>query len=407
MAGLFKRGDIWWTRVPNPEGGRKLRVSTGCTDKKAAEAKARDIERRAVDPTYRAANETRLSVAADRFLAECNDRDLAQATRDMYGEKARHLTRGFAIVFADRGVADPFIHWIDPRAVAAYVELRKSEGAHPHSIQKELVTLRGVLSLARHREEYARNPDEVMPRHFSAKYEPRTDYLDEADAHRLLDALPSDRAAHVAFIIATGARLSEAQRAHREDVDIPHGVVHIRGTKTAKSRRKVPIVSLSAPYLYRAIADAPRTGPMFRDWPKPQMHRDLKAACLRAGIARWVDAKGEPIDTYDPKPGQPGPKRMSVAAIRKSHPGAHVVGSVSANDLRRSFATWLLLRGVDTYLISKVLGHVDTKMLERVYGQMDAGDAGRLIEARLMAPIHVRQLCAPVVSTRADSRSAE
>jgi len=46
---IYKRGDIWWARVPNPNGGRRLRVSTHCTDKKAAELAARDLERRAVD----------------------------------------------------------------------------------------------------------------------------------------------------------------------------------------------------------------------------------------------------------------------------------------------------------------------------------------------------------------------
>lgn len=405
---LFKRGRIWWARIPSPNGGRKLRVSTGCTDKKAAELKARDLERRAVDPTYRAANETRLAAAADRFLSECDDREISEETRAFYAEKCRHITRAFGLLEMFKHEAplrlddntlrpNPRLVLIDAKAVGEYVEFRKSEGAHPHSIQKELITLRGILSLARHRDEYTRNPSEVMPRRFSAKYVPRTTFLEEVDASALLNELPPHRAAHVAFIIATGSRLSEAARAEREDVEFHRGQVRVRGTKTKRARRHVPITSLSAPYLYRAVADAPLNGRMFKPWDKGAMHRDLKAACLRAGIARWVDTAT----------GQFVPSDVPRAKIRKLYPGARVVGSVSPNDLRRTFATWLIQRGVDTYLVSKVLGHVDTKMLERVYGQLDAPGAGRLIEARLAAPIPVLQLCAPAVSAGNDMAGAE
>lgn len=400
---LYKRGGFWWTRVPNPAGGKRLRVSTGCTDRKAAEAKARDLERQAVDPTYRAANETRMSVACERFLAECDDRDLADATRSFYEEKTRHLTRGFALVFEKTRVGDPPLAWIDARAVGEYVELRKSEGSHPHSISKELIALRGVLSLAQHRREFSTDVDSVMPRHFSPKYEPRTNFLEEEDAPRFLEQFQPHRARHVAFFIATAARLSEAARAELVDVEVGRGQVRIRGTKTRKSRRYVPITSLSAPYIYRAIADAPREGPMFKPWDKGGMHRDLKAACLRAGIAYWADANGDPISLIDPDTG----KKLTARRRRQLYPRARVVGSLSANDLRRTASTWLLQRGVDTYLISKMLGHVDTKMLERVYGQLDAQGAGRLIEARLAAPIPVLQLCAPAVPLSSDSDSAQ
>ncbi len=386
---IYKRGAIWWARIPNLQGGRALRVSTHCTDRKAAELAAADLERRQVDPTYRAAHETKLSEACDRFLAECDDRDLSPATRQFYLERSRHLTRGFALVFADRGVSDPPLFWIDARTVALYVELRKSEGAHSNSISKDLIALTGALALAKHRGEFVRTPAEVMPRHFSAKYVPRTGFLEEDDAPRFVDAFPAERARFVAFCIATGCRYSEAGSAMVEDIDLDSMRIHIRGTKTARSKRFVPITSLTLAYVRRALDGAPKSGLLLQVWGKGAMHRDMKAACLRTGIARWVDANGSEIPVAVRKPG--------LARWRQKFPGAHVLGGLSANDLRRTFASWLLQRGVDTYLISKVLGHVDTKMLERVYGQIDAGGVGRLIEARLSSPIPVRQLCAPAV----------
>lgn len=404
---VYKRGSVWWTRIPSPSGGRKLRVSTGCTDQKAAVAKARDLERQAVDPTYRAAHETRLGRVIADFLDDNDNRDISDATRGFYVEKCSHLARGFGLLFPGEFNADPRVVLIDSTSTTAYVKLRKAEGASQHSIHKELVALRGVLELARHHNLFARVVDDVMPRKFASKYEPRTGYLAEEDAARLLDALPEDRAAHIAFILATGARLSEAQRAHREDIDYQRGHVRIRGTKTRLARRLVPIMTVSAPLLDRAVSGGAKHGPMFKPWDKGAMHRDLKAACLRTGIAQWIDREGNQIDVYDPRPGKSGPKRMSAKTIRSRHPGAKIAGSVSANDLRRSLATWLLFRGVDTYLVSKILGHVDTKMLERVYGQIDASGVGTLIEARLAAPIPVRILCAPAVSNGIQTASVE
>jgi integrase len=402
---VYKRGTIWWTRIPSPTGGRKLRVSTGCTDQKAAIAKARDLERQAVDPTYRAAHETRLGRVIVDFIEDNENREIAEKTREFYVEKCSHLARGFGLLFPtdidSKGVANPRLVAIDSSATAAYVKLRKAEGASQHSIHKELIALRQALELARHHGLFARVVDDVMPRKFSSKYEPRTGYLDEDDAPRLLDVLPDYRAAHVAFILATGARLSEAQRAEASDIDTRRGHIRIRGTKTRLAKRLVPIVSLSVPLLQRAIDGGNRTGRMFRTWDKGAMHRDLKAACLRAGIARWVDKDGVPI------PNEIDGKKVGPKLRRKMFPGSKVVGSVSANDLRRSLATWLLLRGVDTYLISKVLGHVDTKMLERVYGQIDASGVGTLIEARLAAPIPVRALCAPRVPNGSETNSAD
>jgi len=44
--------------------------------------------------------------------------------------------------------------------------------------------------------------------------------------------LTPDRAARVAFILASSARLGESDRAKVEDVDLQAGFIRIRGTKS-------------------------------------------------------------------------------------------------------------------------------------------------------------------------------
>ena len=83
----------------------------------------------------------------------------------------------------------------------------------------------------------------------------------------------------------------------------------------------------------RAILDERRhRTPMFPRWSNNNMLRDLTLACGLAGIP-----------------------------------------PVSANDLRRTFATWLARAGVPILHVSKMMGHASTKMLEQVYARVERG----------------------------------
>jgi integrase-like protein len=81
----------------------------------------------------------------------------------------------------------------------------------------------------------------------------------------------------------------------------------------------------------------------------PNVRRDLSAACRRAGIAK-----------------------------------------VTPNDLRRTFASWLLQAGESNFVVAKMMGHSSTKMVETIYGQLGdprfAEAAGRFPALTLPAP---------------------
>src|SRR6266545_2461003 len=124
----------------------------------------------------------------------------------------------------------------------------------------------------------------------------------------------------------TGCRLSEIERLAWEDVDQINGRVIVRGTKTRGSRRWI---AMPAPLLdvLATVPDRDRTGPIAGRW--ANVRRDLHDACKRAGI--------EPV---------------------------------SPNDLRRTYASWLKQRGVDSAAVAKLLGHTSTRMVDLVYGHL-------------------------------------
>lgn len=177
-----------------------------------------------------------------------------------------------------------------------------------------------------------RDPETIMPP-YSGAYVARTRALTPHQFLALLAQLPPGRAAHVAWIVLTGARRGEAERAMR--ADHARGVIRLRGTKTDLAPREVPILDGMRTILAWILERAGERK-MFATW--GNMYRDLEAACERAKMDK-----------------------------------------VTPNDLRRTYATWMRQSGIDVSLIAVAMGHKDGRMVERIYGRLDAKSLGRVL----------------------------
>ena len=341
---LYKRGRIWWGWFYCD--GQAVYKSTKCRDRKAAEAVVSQWERASADPHYRASHEATLGAALERLLTDRTERGRATGTVSMYKIKALHLRRVL-------GESRPLAR-VDARAVDGYVSTRIAEGAARSTIGKELTTLRATLKIAKRRGEFVPDVAAVMPAQWANEYIPRTQYLTGPEVQALLPELLADRGAHVAFILATGARWSESVRAIASDVDLKRGEVRIRGTKTKQAARVVPIVGFAWPLLEHVLRVRSGPGPLFRPW--TNVRHDLSTACTRAKVP-----------------------------------------TVTPNDLRRTCATWLRQLGVEPHLIASMLGHTDSRMVERIYGRMPVGTLGARIRERLGE-------CSRVVVEKGDKR---
>jgi hypothetical protein len=65
---LFKRGRVWYAQVY--ENGRRVQRSTQCHDRRAAEVRARQLERDAADPAHAAAARATLTDALQLLLTQ-------------------------------------------------------------------------------------------------------------------------------------------------------------------------------------------------------------------------------------------------------------------------------------------------------------------------------------------------
>lgn len=296
--------------------GRRRVAATGTTDRSTAEQSASAIVEAAARAHHSAAQ---ADVNVDDALAdllEVAHLDKSQNTVRCYHHKAGHLARLLgAMPLASLTQAD----------LERYLAARLTEGAARETCRKELVVLRLALRLAARRG--ARLPvdlADLFPS-FTVQYRPRDRYLSPEQAAALLVQLEPARRLWVMVAAWAGLRLSEVERLRWEDVDFERGQLRVRGTKTGGSWRVVGL----APLLAQVLGQERKVkGPVVQTW--HNVRRDLEVACNRAGVPR-----------------------------------------VTPNDLRRTFASWLVQAGESNFVVSRLLGHSTTKMVDLVYGQLN------------------------------------
>lgn len=326
---LYLRGDIYWAR--GSDDGVKFRKSTKQTNQRKARLVADRWERELLDPDHFRSHQATIDSAAERWMREIKVSKTAETVR-FYSVKIRHVRR----LLGDVRLAK-----LTHEKVLTYIEKREAEGAHTHSIHRELTALRLTLKSAARAREFSRDPKTVIPIYRSG-YEPLKDWVTAETVWAAIHQLQPHRGASVAFALATASDFSSIFTAERSDIK-PMFVL-VRGTKTSTRRREVPRIEVMAPFLNFALEHAAPDGPMFFPWNK--MARDVRAACRRAKVPEFT-----------------------------------------ARTLRRSAATWLVAAGVPYEVAAKFLGHGSTTMLQKVYGQLAPADAARLINERMREQI--------------------
>lgn len=323
MAKLYQRAGspYWWAKGYDAQG-ELWRRSTKQTEKTKASRVAREIERRLLLEASR----PRLALrdTLDMLAQHKKQKGVADATMSILAEKGGWL---LAVLGPNYDV-----NALTLRDAQDYVDRRLGDGVSLHTIHKEWGTLRSALRHARRHKLYPGDPADIWPDSLVSVYTPRDRWLRPEELRKLLPALPSRRRDHVTIYCYTGVRYSELYRMRRQHLDSESRSIWVDGHKGRKDRaqRTIPLAPEAWEILSVRAADTPKNGPLFRDtWGRSVMARTLKSASKKAGIAR-VD---------------------------------------SANDLRRTFATWLFHEGVPEATTIRLMGHANSQMVRRVYSQ--------------------------------------
>jgi integrase len=230
----------------------------------------------------------------------------------------------------------------------------------PSTVHKQCCLLRQALEDAFRLEMIPRNPAAAVANPSVATGREERRALTEEEILLLLDAASGTRfEMPIRFALATGVRQGEMLSLLWTDVDLDAGLVQVRGTKTANSRRSVEVSAAMVQRLRSHRAQQEERAEEFRGvwvdhgfvfpslvgtrWAREPFYRDFKTLLGRSGID-------------DPR-------------------------TVTWHTLRHTAATQWIKHGIDIFTASRRLGHASASFTMDRYGHLLPGQQKAVAEA--------------------------
>src|SRR5688500_9204616 len=368
---------IWYADA-HLDGERK-RFSLKTRDKGIANERRLAYARQDANP--RAHSIETLEDAAAPMLDRCTTDAHVGKGRGGVSAITRHACEDASIPLLAFFGPDAKLHTITEARVSEYVAARSMTACarkpgkmiHSLTIAHELSVLRLTLKCARKRGTWDGDLARLVPSN-KPQYEPRETWLSEHEAEIMLAELEDPkRKRWAALATYAGLRRSEVERLDWTRIHLTseprggeygetYGEIRVHGTKTHRAKRPIPIVPQLAAILLE-VPEKDRKGLVAGKW--GNVIRGCTAALSRALDAE-ASVRGE---RRKPNTKRPVPKH------------------VTPNDLRRTFASWLIQAGVSNRLVADLLGHTSTAMVDRVYARIFGTTAHHRAVSKIARPI--------------------
>ncbi len=314
--GLYKRGNVWWIRYAGLDGRTRFESSRS-TSFKAAQAlliqRKKDIqEGKAPIPIKRIANHT---------FRELAEQYIQWAQRQKAFKKKKAVIGLLLEVFGNT----PLRHF-NTRLLEEYQSKLLSDGKAPATANRRLATIKHMFTKAVDWEMVEDEPLKKVRRvKLLTENNRRLRYLSKEETQALVNACQKHLRPIVVCAVNTGMRKGEILSLRWDMVDLRHGFILLSVTKNGE-RREIPINRTLREALQGLVRhiDSPYVFTNDKGQRFDNVVRSFKSACKRAGITDF-----------------------------KFH------------DLRHTFASQLVMAGIDITTIKELLGHKTLTMTLR------------------------------------------
>ncbi|MBF0186692.1 MAG: site-specific integrase [Magnetococcales bacterium] len=313
-----KNSPIWYASFTDATG-RRVRRSTGTTDRKEAEA----IEAKWKADAFRKRhwNEEPQRSFDELLILYFTER----APQLRSADTLRHYAKKLRAAFGGN-----MLESITPGAIRAYSAQRLDDGIKSSTINRELSLLSSAIEYARKEHEWdIANP--VTGRKLPEP-ESRIRWITHAEASKLVAVSPAHLADFIKLALNTGCRRNELLKMEWNRIDLEGSIMYLNAvhTKTGK-RRSIPLnpearkaVLNRARYRAEQCPDSPWLFAHDDGKRLQSVKRSFKTACRKAGIEDF-----------------------------------------RVHDLRHTCASWLVMDGVPLTTIRDLLGHSSVRMTEK------------------------------------------
>jgi len=290
-------------------------------------------------------------------------------------EKPVEVVRSMVRTFQPGALAVARVDEITPGAVEVYIEARRSE-ATIRTLNAAVVGLKTMLSWAAKAGRIKSNPIASMS--WVGKPAKSARALDVAEVEALLEASPEPYRTYWLALVTTGMRRGEFTKLRWPEVDFRTDTIRVlAGTSKGKRQRDVPIAPDLRERLLamRATAADPEGFVFVNEAGKPwrnNLGKRLDQCVEAAFVGKVVHRDGVWVAVYredgreveEPLPGIRGWKAAKAALWERR---GHNADGISLHTLRHTFATALLLNGVNAKVVSDLLGHASIQITLDIY----------------------------------------
>ncbi len=331
--GIYKRGDTWWIRYADPTG-RIIRKSSGSSKFIVAETMLLNEKKAAREgklPCVAQIDNHDFSELAEKYKAWVKGRQACAELKgyvidrliDHYGPI---LLRQFNTALVEQLQTDLMNKGLRKKELKQDKKEKEPQPSSPAWVNRVLNILKHMFTKA---VEWEMVEADVLKRVRQVKQlreGKRLRFLSIEEAQGLISVCDDYLKPIVATALNTGMRKSEILKLRWDQVDLQHGFILLDKTKNGE-RREIPINSTL----------------------KTVFH----------SLRRRIDVPHVFYDQKTLKPYQ-GVKRCFAFALRQAN-----ISDFHFHDLRHTFASQLVMAGVDLAAVKELLGHKDIKMTLR------------------------------------------
>jgi integrase len=322
---LYKRkgSPYWWAKYTDASG-KRVRSSTGTTDKKEADVIEAKWKVEAHQKKF-------LGVEPSRTFDDL----MLKYLKSVSGEKKAEERDGYVVKKLMPFFTDRDLGTLKRSDTRAYIDKRKADGMAAATINREIGLFSAAINYAR------RNWDWNIPNNVEGMLqktpEGRVRSLTLAEGRRLIEVAEkhtrSPLLVHfVRLALYTGCRKNELMKLEWRRVNWKENLFILEGSNTKSGRRRsIPIIAearLALLGLARYRAEHCPDSPWVFVHPNGERLQELDTAF------KWLL------------------KRVGIEDFR-------------IHDLRHTCASWLVSRGAQLYAVKELLGHSTIKMTER------------------------------------------
>lgn len=332
---LYKRGKTWYIDYyyPPGRGGKRIREKVGPEKDEARILLAERLQdiRQGRNPSLR-------RIRPMTFEAHANE------VLELHYRKQRSYSWAKIVVEIHLipAFGQDILSAISPKRISCYVGMRLKSGVSSATTNRERAVLGKILSLAVEWGRLGENPVRKVRKLEEPKG--RLRFLTDSEASLLLEKAPRHLRPVIVCALHTGGRLSEILELRWEEVDLTSGLLFFTRTKNGRVR-EIPLdatltATLKERYKVRSLAGDARRFVFTRFGKRLRSVRTgFAAACKRGNLA-----------------------------------------DVTFHTLRHTFASQLVMRGVDLRTVQELMGHKDLTMTQR-YAHLSPDHKRRAITA--------------------------